>query len=131
MGAPVEALTLAEARSAIDRTCRLLCSPSATALEECATLMREAIAGLESLNFKTPELPGPIGASNERAIPSGAARREAVLLRSGVELAGSLLCSAVDYYDGWRRVAGTLCAGYTDRGQAGATLRPPRLYLRG
>ena len=131
MRASVEAITLADARSEVERACGLLCAPSPGALDRCAAHLQAAVAKLEADNLRPPSPPGGLSWAFLPSAHSDPVRREALSLRSAVCRAGRLLRSAADYHETWRRTAGALCAGYTGRGEAGAALGPTRLSLRG
>jgi hypothetical protein len=120
---------LAAARSAVDRACQLLLSPTPQQMDACSQLIQAAISDLsESPNLEVPSLPaGP----QIRPASHPDELHQARLLKASIGRAARLLESAAAFHAGWIRCLGALCAGYTGQGQPAALDRGAHLLARG
>lgn len=107
-------------RSEVDQACKLLISPSPTALDSCSHLLETAGSRLAELQ---PQLRQ--GAGNP------AARQEARRLRTAVVCAKRLLENASSFHVNWGRLLGALSAGYTERGDPAPAPRRGRICVQG
>ncbi|HUI77679.1 MAG TPA: hypothetical protein VLY24_07170 [Bryobacteraceae bacterium] len=112
---------LADAREKLDRACELLLAPSPEALDRCAPLLEAAIHRLAACRS--------IIAAPPRTDPG--APEEGRRLRMAVRKTRRLLESAAAYHHNWLRRAGTMSAGYDNRGEPAAIPHGRRLILRG
>jgi len=110
---------LAAARTALDRACQLLVSPTPEHIDGCARLLETAISEVSS-----PKLP-PNAASRQDAL--GQAR----LLKRSIGRTARLLDGAALYHANWISCLGALSAGYTPLGQPANVERHARLLARG
>jgi len=112
--------SLLAVRSEVDQACALLISASPTALDSCTRRLEAAGSRLAQLQ---PEL--------RRSAGSRTAQEEARRLRAAVLCAGRLLENASRFHVNWGRLLGSLCAGYTARGDPAPVPHRGRICMQG
>ena len=111
---------MAAARTAVDRACQLLLSPTPEQMDRCTHLLEKAVSELNSI----PDGTQLTGASKAKAL------LETHRLASSLHRARRLLESAVAFHANWIRCLAALCSGYTSQGQP-AALQRGRVLVRG
>jgi hypothetical protein len=136
------------AQAEMERVCKLLESPSAPVLDQCATIMIRVISDLEAGR----RLPGgakksggaenaagaekPVGANALglkafQSNVSGANSLDARRLQITVRRARALLDLACRFHCGWQRIVAGMSGGYTFRGTPAPLAARARVVMRG
>ncbi|HUA63517.1 MAG TPA: hypothetical protein VML19_32475 [Verrucomicrobiae bacterium] len=111
---------LAAARAAIEQTCQLLLTPFPLELDECSTLLSQAIAAVSKERAHLQTQPG-------NALTLADLRE----LQWKIRKTRQLLETAARHYHGWELVLRSLAGGYTSQGEAAPMVPAGRVAVHG